>query len=240
MATYVNGGSLTWLMTAIAWGIMIIGAVIMIRRQKHQAPFWRAFLVFMVGVFTISYTFEPRGIMVRIPILPLGVLILYLTLRRKNGRWERYRRFAWFGFAGNILLAIMSLAAIPLSSIVYPQDSPTTYLSNPQEVSILKSHPAGSEVSLDHKKLVEQLEGMKQAQPDGEMWYMESTVEDEDQSKAPERFPYLLNGVEPKWGSGLSPLIYVEGNGKGLLILSGDTQYYYQLSESILKGGGAE
>ncbi len=171
MSTHFNEGALPWLMTAIAWGILIIGAVFFIRRQKNPAPFWKAFFVIIVGVFTISYTFEPKGIMVRIPILPLGVWILYFILRRENGRWERYRRFAWFGFAGNILLAIMSLAAIPLSSIVYPPDSPTTYLSNPQEVSILKSHPAGSEVSLDHKKLVEQLEGMKQAQPDGESWY---------------------------------------------------------------------
>ncbi|UKS65251.1 hypothetical protein [Rossellomorea marisflavi] len=240
MATYVNGGVLSWLMPAIAWGILIIGAVFMIRRQKNQAPFWKAFLVFMVGVFTISYTFEPRGIMVRIPILPLGVLILYLTLRRKNGRWERYRRFAWFGFAGNILLAIMALAAIPLSAIVYPSDDPATYLSNPEKVSLVQSHPAASNVSLDQKKLAEQLDGMTEAQPEGESWYRESTVEDENQSKAPERFPYLLSGVEPKWGSGLSSLIYVEGNGKGLLILSGDTQYYYQLSESIIKGGGAE
>ena len=50
-----------------------------------------------------------------------------------------------------------------------------------------------------------------------------------------ERFPYLLANVAPKWGSKVTATIYVEKDGKGLLIAAPTKHLYYRLDESILQ-----
>lgn len=49
------------------------------------------------------------------------------------------------------------------------------------------------------------------------------------------RFPYVLTGIETKWGSGKSPIIYLEKDGKGILISMEDKQLYFRSSAPFLK-----
>ncbi len=65
-------------------------------------------------------------------------------------------------------------------------------------------------------------------------WYEETFLNVEDYEKK-EQFPYLLVDYKSKWGSGLESMIYVEGDGKGILISTADQQYYYRSEMSTLK-----
>lgn len=80
---------------------------------------------------------------------------------------------------------------------------------------------------------------------DTQQWYNESFPEiieeelEEEEEVAQqtfERFPYILLGASPKWGSGYESTIYIESDGKGMLISTEKEQYYFRSSESILKG----
>ena len=55
-------------------------------------------------------------------------------------------------------------------------------------------------------------------------------------SKRKERFPYLLTGVKPKWGSGIPTLIYLEEDGKGILITTPKKQLYFRSQQALVEG----
>lgn len=71
---------------------------------------------------------------------------------------------------------------------------------------------------------------------EGMQWYYEKEFKDEQSIKRNERFPYQLAGTSPKWGSDLRPIIYIEADGKGLLISAPQKQLYFRSKESLLKG----
>ncbi|WP_240335225.1 hypothetical protein [Paraliobacillus sediminis] len=81
---------------------------------------------------------------------------------------------------------------------------------------------------------MEQLSKFSQEKIMSDDWYEETFLNVEDYEKK-EQFPYLLVDYKSKWGSGLESMIYVEGDGKGILISTADQQYYYRSEMSTLK-----
>jgi hypothetical protein len=69
-----------------------------------------------------------------------------------------------------------------------------------------------------------------------EEWYYEAAVDVETKDRE-ERFPYQIIGTKAKWGSGINTIIYVEDDGKGLLIWTPKKQYYYRTDTSLIEGG---
>ena len=66
-------------------------------------------------------------------------------------------------------------------------------------------------------------------------WY-EDTYMNTDTNHSKERFPYQLMGISSKWGSGMDTIIYMEEDGKGILISTPQRQLYFRCDESFVEG----
>ncbi|WP_257391510.1 hypothetical protein [Cytobacillus gottheilii] len=226
---------MTILITVVGWGIIAYIAIRIYRKQTVKPKIWKIMIVLFAGLFTFSFHWVLIGTLLRIPLLPLGVWVLYFILKRKEGRWETYRKFAWLGFLGNFIFLALTLLAIPLQQLVYP-DNPSTYISNIENASVIHIHPSAEEQILNKESLLNQMETMKEAAIMGGEWYEETFAYGEE-NIVNERFPYQLIELSPRWGSGISAIIYIEEDGKGLLITTPEKQLYLRSEESLLKGG---
>jgi len=83
-------------------------------------------------------------------------------------------------------------------------------------------------------RLKEELSSMELTPLQSDQWYYEIQLLEGEKK---EKFPYLLDGVKPKWGSGISSTIFVEQDGKGILISLPSKQLYYRLETSLFEGG---
>ncbi|MCM3758385.1 hypothetical protein M3197_13020 [Sporosarcina aquimarina] len=209
----------------------------MYRKNPGQQVGWKAFLVLLFGISSFSITWTMANTIIRIAVLPLGVWVLYFVLKRKEGRWERYRKFAWLGFGANYIFLLSILVASSIGHFVYPSNHVATFVSDVKEASILSIHPTGNaKVSLNVKALNSELQTLKQSQIFDESWYEDTFYQEKARY---ERFPYLLMDVKPKWGSGVRSTIYVEEDGKGLLIQTPTEYLYFRSTQSFVKGSDA-
>ncbi|SNT50577.1 hypothetical protein SAMN05444672_13547 [Bacillus sp. OK838] len=225
----------------IAISCMLIGIAFAIIYKKQESPpkAWKALVVFVLGMITFSFTFNLSDEVVSVPIIPIGVALLSWLLRRKGneGRWQRFRRFAWLGFLWNFIFLGASLLAIPLDEMMYPKADISTYMMDIKSASLMATHPNSKEVTLNKGELERQMNKMKQKKIESESWYYGIN----EDSGYKEMFPYILTGTVPKKGGGLETLIFIEEDGKGLLITPNKGhQVYYRLEESILTGGAIE
>lgn len=218
----------------VAWAVIAILLARMYKRKPVKLKVWKIIVVFFVGLFSFSIKWTIHDTLINLSILPLGVWIL-LLFKGRHERWPYYRSFAWFGFFANYLLLAASLVSVPLNDAIYPEDQLSTYLSNVENASVIKTHPSAGDQSLSKKDLVEQIPNMKKKGLLSEEWYQEAFV-NVDSKKRTERFPYMLAGTTPRFGSGLHMLVYLERDGKGLLIKTPKKQIYYRSSVSLLKG----
>lgn len=218
-------------MSIMEWTLIGYLAYRVYRSLQTKPKGWKALFAILVGLFSFTINMEWFHTFVKIPILPLGVWILYGVLRSKEGRWGTYRRFAWIGFLANFIFLAGTLLSIPIHSLIYPEDNPSTYISEPNEASINIIHPSGEGRTLDQEKLKKQLSEVEQVEFDSWAWFDEAG----GRYSNTERFPYQLVGTTPKWGSGLKPDIYMEQDGKGILISTRKTQYYYRFPETVLE-----
>lgn len=223
---------------ALAWVLIGLAALRLYKRQQVKPKVWKIVVVILAGLISFSIHWELAGNLLKVPILPLGVWILYGLLKGKEDRWDNYRSFAWLGFAGNFIFLASALVSIPLYSLVYPDSDVSTYIDDADNASIVAIHPSGEgDVELDKDRLVDQLPAMKQEKVESAIWYEEMYDQSDGDRNKNERFPYQLLGASPKWGSGMKPVIYVEGDGKGVLITSSHGQIYYRFNDSIIKEG---
>ena len=146
----------------LAWGSIIFLAYRVYKKQSVRPKVWKILLVMFVGLFSFSFNWNMFDTMVKFPILPLGVWILYFILKGREERWQTYRSFAWLGFWANFIFLASTLIAIPVHHVVYPKDEPSTYISNVGNASILNIHPSAKDRSLNKESLLKQLDTMRQ------------------------------------------------------------------------------
>lgn len=219
----------------IAWGCILFWAYQIYKKQINKPKIWKILIVIILGLFSFSITFNMFQSLIRISILPLGVWILYFFLRRKEESWQKYRSFAWIGFWGNFIFLASTLLTIPIHQFIYPNDELSTYISNDEEAAIVTIHPSGNEQPVVKEGLLNQLETMKQHTIYGIEWYQD-TVLNYETNERKEQFPYQLVGTSPKWGSGQHAIIFIEEDGKGLLISTPKEQLYFRSEMSLLEG----
>lgn len=221
----------------LAWCVIGIIVYRMIKKQPVRPKVWKVCICVLVGIFSFSINLPPIfDTPIKISILPLGVWILYGILKRKEGRWQMYRPFAWLGFFANFIFLAASLLAVSAQNALYPKNELLTYISNVENASIRIIHPSGRESSLEKDHLLKQIHNMSQEEIHGQQWYQEKEIKDEQSTKRNERFPYQLIGTSSKWGSGLKPIIYLEADGKGILVSAPQKQLYFRSKQSLLKG----
>ncbi|WP_082820536.1 hypothetical protein [Fictibacillus phosphorivorans] len=189
-----------------------------------------------LGLFSFSIDLPLFNTFVKIPILPLGVWILYFIFRNKVEKWIIYRRFAWLGFFANFIFLAATFAAIPLHHALYPEQELSTFIAKTDQARLFPLHTGAKESTLNKEVFVEQLSKMN-AKPINSMgWYNEIVNIDVPQEERKEKFPYQITGTEPKWGSGLNTTLFVEQDGKGLLLTTQKKQYYFRSDVSFVEG----
>jgi len=221
--------------TIIAWCVIAWFAYRLYKRQSDKPEIWKVLVVMLVGLFSFSFNTEMFGTVMKISILPLGVWVLYAYFRKKNEEWQTYRNFAWFGFAANFIFLIFSLLAVPIFLAIYPGNEPSTYLSNIDEASIIPIHPGVKYQELDKENALANILHFSEEPIHSSDWYYGANMEN-DSTDTQEKFPYQLIGAIPKWGSGLISVVYIEEDGKGLLISTLNEQRYFRLKDSLIEG----
>ncbi|MFJ8065406.1 hypothetical protein ACIQYS_12315 [Psychrobacillus sp. NPDC096426] len=231
-----NGNIIEIATSIAAWIIIVVLAIRIYKKQLEQPKTWKTIIVILIGLFSFSINWDVFDTLVQIAILPLGVWILYAFLNRKDGLWEKYRYYAWLGFWSNFIFLSTALIAIPINYFVYPENEPRTYISNVENASIIAIHPSAKEHMVVKENLQKPIHNLKTKTFFSNEWYNETYME-AGADKRKERFPYLLINTLPKWGSGLGAAIYIEKDGKGLLIATPKKQYYFQSDESLIEEG---
>jgi len=211
---------------------------------EERPDLWKVMITVFIGLFSFSLNLPLFDEVLSLAVLPLGVWILYGILKR-NERWQAYRKYAWIGFLGNYIFFGAAILAIGLSGLVYPKDSIDTYLADVSNVELIPIHPSGKKVDLNITKLQESLVTFEHEQSNVVQWYEEireqkwPTEENKEPEKAQEKFPYLLTGVKAK--AGINVQVYIEFDGKGLLVTTEDRQNYFRSNTaSFLKERGSE
>jgi len=222
-------------MIIIAWCVIARIAYSLYNRQSDKPEIWKVLVVMLVGLFSFSFNTEIFGMVMRISILPLGVWVLYAYFRKKNEEWQTYRTFAWFGFAANFIFLLSSLLAVPLFLAIYPGNEPSTYLSNIDDASVVPIHPRVKHQEMNKEKALATILDFREEPIHSTDWYYGANLEN-DSTNTQEKFPYQLIGAIPKWGSGLISVIYIEEDGKGLLISTPKEQRYFRFKDSLIKG----
>ncbi|WP_423801265.1 hypothetical protein [Neobacillus sp. SAB-20_R2A] len=221
------------LLGILGWGMTGYFAYRIYKKKTVKISIWKVIVILFVGVFSFSFNWRMSETTIKLAILPLGVWFLF-WLRGRTEQWQIYRHFAWLGFFANYIFLATTLAYIPLYHFIYPENQVDVYISNIERASIISTFPTAQNLTLDKKSLQEQLPKMMEESIHSMEWFHES---EEETDKKSERFPYQLIGSTPKFGSGLNVIVYVENEGKGLLISTPEKQHYFRSDESILKGG---
>ena len=205
------------------------------RKQDVKPTIWKIILVLLIGLFSFSFNMNFFDTFMKLPILPLGVWILYFFLKSKKGRWDRFRKYAWLGFFANFLFLVLSFTSIGLQHVIYSPSNLSTYISNVENATIINTHPSAGDVTLQKDQLLKLLPVMKETKFFSDKWYEETYMSGEPNTRK-ERFPYQVVGVKEKWGSGVVTTIVIEDDGKGLLITTPKNQYYFRSPEVFLEG----
>ncbi|OIK10472.1 hypothetical protein BIV60_20995 [Bacillus sp. MUM 116] len=220
-------------MGALGWVFIGVIAYQIYKKYTVKPTKWKAIVANLIGVFSFTINWNMSGILIKFPILPLGVWILYGILKRRGDSWSTYRPFAWLGFWANFIFLLTSLGSGPIQQVLYPQNNVSTYISITDHAAIIKIYSPGKDDSLNKENLHKQLSSMKQGNIYSEQWYYSMV----DSKKKDERFPYQLIGSSPKFGIDLKTIVYVEKDGKGLLIVTPYEQFYFRSQNSLLRGG---
>lgn len=221
----------------VAWGIIFYLAFRIHKKQAVKAKLWKIVVVLFVGLISLSFSLNMFDTLVSISILPLGVWGLYVIFRRKKEKWLVYRPYAWLGFWANFLFLASILLSLPFDHLIYPKDKLTTHISNVENAYLINIHPSAKERSLQKESLLKQLSTMNQERIFNDQWY--ESVYTTEPNERYERFPYLLVGSLTKWGSGLETMIFLEDDGKGILVVTSEKQLYFRSTDSFIEEGKA-
>lgn len=224
------------LFSVFAWIIYITIVVRLYLKQQEKPAIWKLILVSIIAMASLSiYLNEERTL--KFPLLPLGFWAVYLWLRKKT--WKKYRAYAWSGFLSELLFLIAAVVAIPVYNWIYPHGVIKTYIADTVNAAVVPVHPSASLARLDQELFNQSMMDFQLSEVDGDQWYRNSIMESESYYQR-ERFPYQLVGTSPRWGSGIPTVIYIEDDGKGILITIPDQQYYYRFEERVIEIEGLE
>ncbi|MBM6617400.1 hypothetical protein [Bacillus suaedaesalsae] len=233
-----------WVFLILAWVIIGIFFYRLYQKKIEKPKLWKSIVVVFIGLFSFSINLPFKESILNIAILPLGIFLLYLVIGRNHQgeRWLRYRSFAWLGFFGNYVFLAFALVTPYIGDLIYPKDSLSTYISSIKDAQVITIHPSASSNSINETSLQEQIKSASEQEIVSEEWYAEAHESLEIKGRK-EKFPYQLVGVEPKVGSGLHTMIYIEQDGKGLLVSTQKRQVYFRTEQPILmweEGDGNE
>ncbi|MFS0556074.1 hypothetical protein [Brevibacillus sp. 179-C9.3 HS] len=231
-----NYNTIEILTVILGWLVIVFFAYRIYQTQILKPKVWKIPLIILVGLFSFSINWNMFDTTFTLPILPLGVWILYFVFKGKDERWQTCRSFAWLGFGANFIFFALTLITIPVHHVIYPKDELSVYISNVENASIINIHPSAKDRSLNKDSLLKQLDTMRQEAIYSDQWYKETYINTES-NKRNERFPYQLIGTSSKWGSGLQTLIYIEDDGKGILLSTPKKQLYFHSKDSLIEGG---
>ncbi|MGP4040531.1 hypothetical protein ACTWP4_11660 [Gracilibacillus sp. D59] len=211
------------------WLVIVLGAIYFYRKKDEKMAIWKVAILIFVGMFTfdIHWNMENEW---KIPILPLGVWIIYFFMRKDAERWQRARTYAWWGFLSSYLLIFSGLIAILLQSIIYPEDEVETFLANVENVEVITIHPSGENISLDPETFSEALKTATREDLDLGQWRDEDIQVEQEHA---EEFPYMLEGIKSKWGSGYITTIFLDRDGHGLIVSTPEQQYYFETERRL-------
>ncbi|WP_153731427.1 hypothetical protein [Sporosarcina obsidiansis] len=230
---------INFVFTILSWITVGFIAIKIYNKQSVKLKAWKILIVLVAGLLSFSVNVNWFDMPLRLSILPLGVWILYFILKSKEGRWERYRQFAWLGFWSNTIILAFALLSVPFHHWIYPKDQLSTYLSRVEDAELISIHPAAKENQvLQIEKFLSQRDSMKKDKVFNDKWYNEYYINTEP-AKRNERFPYQLIGTSPRWGSGLHSMIFIEEDGKGMLVTTMKRQLYFRSDDSLIDGGGS-
>lgn len=223
----------------IAWIIILLAIRMIYGKQELKPKLWKILIVVFVGLFSFSINLPFMNQQVKLAILPLGIWILYgiYSRRSESNSWETYRKYAWIGFFANYLFLAISIFIALVHAGIYPKNDLGTYISEMKGAQIIKTHPSAANLTLDRHLLMAQIDSMENEPIYSDEWYRETLETSAEEARKDERFPYQLTGITSKWGSGVHSLIHVERDGKGILITTGQEQFYFRSDQSFLKEG---
>ncbi|MFC0560851.1 hypothetical protein [Halalkalibacter alkalisediminis] len=224
--------------TILTWGLILYLIYYLYQKSEAKPKIWKACVTTFVGIFTFNFSFPMFQTVIDLPILPLGVWILLWYASSRKGAWDKYRRFAWLGFFTNFIFIIAPILTILLHHAVYPKSNLSTYIADYDNAAMIQLHPSAEDVQFDLESFESLFPSFVEEPFNSIDWYHHPI--DVEPHERVEQFPYQLSGTSSKWGSGMPTLIYVEKDGKGILIDSSDRQHYFRSEETILKGGNDE
>ena len=226
-------------MTSIEWGFVIGTWLIIVllfmkiwMQQDEKVPLWRAIVVCLVGLFTLSINLPLFEEYREIAILPLGVWVIVFLLRNKETRWAAYRKFAWLGFLSNYIFLLIFIIETLLYRALYPADELATYVQSLEHAEVFVIHESVEEKVLASNAL-ENLQHASKAAYNAFDWH-ETAIFSESEERF-EQFPYILTDIEPKNSFPYQFSIYIERDGNGILLTSEKVQYYFRTAKPVLQ-----
>jgi len=236
MEINVNYNIIELVSVILGWSVIVFFAYRIYQKQIVKPKVWKIPLITLVGLLSFSIDLSMLDMIFKLPILPLGVWILYFVFKGKAEKWQTCRSFAWLGFGANFIFIASTLITLPVHHVIYPKDELSVYISNVENASIINIHPSAKDRSLNIASLLKQLDTMRPEAIYSNQWYRETYI-DIESNKRNERFPYQVIGTSSKWGSGLQTLIYIEDDGKGILLSTPKKQLYFRSKDSLIEGG---
>lgn len=223
---------------------LIFGLIIysLYKSKKEKIILWKVIVIAFIGGIIFSFNLNIFHSFIQIPILPIGVWLLYWFCRNRFGKvgWEKYRSFAWAGFYIKFIFIFTSFLIYPIDLLIYPKDELKTFISAIKKPQIIRTIPKVSEVELENSKLFQSVDTFKVIELFKDQKWYAGTFQSETKMKPIERFPYILVGTKPKFGSNVKAIIYIEKDGKGIFITTKDKHYYFRSDTNIIspvKGG---
>ncbi|MBC5635202.1 hypothetical protein H8S33_00040 [Ornithinibacillus sp. BX22] len=228
---------ITIVTSCFVWGVIAYLAYRIYQKQTDKPKVWKIAVILLIGLISFSIDLHLFDVLVKLAILPLGVWALYIMFKWTNKNWQAYRRFAWLGFLANFIFLASTFLAMPIDDVVYPKEEPATYMARIEDASLVPIHPSAiADGTLNIDRLDKELHTMKSEAVYSDKWYQDTYMNHVDTNERDERFPYQLVGASAAWGSGLHPVIFIENDGRGLLITTAENQLYFRFAESIIEG----
>ncbi|OAB46122.1 hypothetical protein [Paenibacillus glacialis] len=218
----------------LGWLIVLILVSRQYLKQQEKPTYWKVILVVLVGMGSVTTNLNLLQFSMKVSILPLGVWLLVGMLSKKS--WQTYRPYAWIGFWANFIFLGTTLMTGYIDNSVYPKEDASTYIADLKHASIVAIHPSAHPATLNNERLQTHLSDLQSADVLGMEWNRNSALESEYYYQK-ERFPYALLGTLPRWGSNLNSSIYIQDDGRGLLITTSNQSYYYRSKEPLIDMG---